>query len=162
MLLFTEYKATWLATISSHCLAALPTNAARCLRSTVTCGKTSDSVTWSERSKIFSDFYHYALMHPLYNFSHQCVGPCKSVSNRAPHLLTPALVPCPKRPRPKSRVPHCEHWIPGSLWCNHNMRAKLWSSQPWLYGSIVTQPWVQPYAGADCWKQKLRLIIKHH
>ena len=39
-----------------------------------------------------TDFYHYALMHPLKKiFPHHWVGPRKSGSNRAPHLLTPAL-----------------------------------------------------------------------
>jgi len=37
------------------------------------------------------------------------------------------------------------------------MRAKSQSSQPWLPESIVTQPSVKPYVGADCWRQKLRL-----
>jgi len=48
MLLFTQHKATWLTTIGSHCLATLPANVARCLRSTVTCGKTSATVTVAE------------------------------------------------------------------------------------------------------------------
>jgi len=37
-----QYKTTKLTTISSHCLAAF---SARCLRSTVTCGKTPTTVT---------------------------------------------------------------------------------------------------------------------
>ena len=37
-------------------------------------------------------FYHHDLMHPLKNFyTRRSVGSFKSVSNRAPHLLTPAL-----------------------------------------------------------------------
>jgi len=38
-----------------------------------------------------NNFYHYDLMHPLKMSTHHWVGPRKSVSNRAPHLLTPAL-----------------------------------------------------------------------
>jgi len=48
MLLFTQYKPTWLTTIGSQCLAALSANVARCLRSTVTCGKTSAAATGAE------------------------------------------------------------------------------------------------------------------
>ena len=39
-----------------------------------------------------TDFYHYDLMHPSKISAHHWVGPRKSVSNWAPHLLTPALV----------------------------------------------------------------------
>jgi len=57
MLLFTQYKPTWLTTIGSQCLAALSANVARCLRSTVTCGKTSATATGAEAEvKIFAVF----------------------------------------------------------------------------------------------------------
>jgi len=40
-----------------------------------------------------TDFYHYDLMPPLKTFcTRHWVGPRKGVSNRAPHLLRPALV----------------------------------------------------------------------
>jgi len=45
MLVFTQYKGTWLTAIGSHCLAALSANVQRCLRSVVTCGKTPATVT---------------------------------------------------------------------------------------------------------------------
>jgi len=56
MLVFTQYKATWLTAIGSHCLAALSANVQRCLRSAVTCGKTPATVTWRESLKIFALF----------------------------------------------------------------------------------------------------------
>jgi len=46
---FTQCKATRLAAISSHCLAALPV---KIVNSTVTCGKAPATVTWSEPLKI--------------------------------------------------------------------------------------------------------------
>jgi len=51
--------------------------------------------SWRPRFFSITDFYHYDLMHPINNFCTPLsawVGPRKSVSNRAPHLLTPALV----------------------------------------------------------------------
>jgi len=45
VLVFTQYKATWLTVIGSHCIATLSANVQRCLRSAVTCGKTPATVT---------------------------------------------------------------------------------------------------------------------
>ena len=51
-------------------------------------------------------------------------------------------------------------WTPKRVnvgfWRNYRMRSTSKRSQPWLSESIVAQPWVMSYAGAD-WKQKLRL-----
>jgi len=45
------------------------------------------------RPRLFNitDFCHYDLMHPLKNFYTPLSRPRKSASNRAPHLLMPAL-----------------------------------------------------------------------
>jgi len=51
MLLFTLYKTLWLTAICRHCPVALPATMSAC-RSTVTCGKTPTTVTWSKPSKI--------------------------------------------------------------------------------------------------------------
>jgi len=59
MLLFTQCKCTWLTAISSQCLISLY-YLPRYLRSTVTCGKTSATVTWSEPLK-FLPCYCYAI-----------------------------------------------------------------------------------------------------
>jgi len=47
--------------------------------------------------------------------------------------------------------------FPVPVWRNYRMRARSESSQPWLPESIVTQPWVKPHAGTDCWRRMLRL-----
>ena len=41
-----------------------------------------------------TDFYHYA-MHPRKNIYTPLMGALQNVSNRAPHLLTPALISLP-------------------------------------------------------------------
>ena len=88
-------------------------------------------------------FYHHDLMHPLKNFyPRHSVGPRKSVSNRAPHLLTPALQVALEQHCLRLRTDTHYHLLDySSAFQAFFSHGTIWSLPPWwIYCGTVDGP----------------------